>query len=176
MPRQPTVTKIRLENLTACLTSAVTLLNELNDSFSPSFVQPISNTVASLLKLVQNVKQNRKECAELLENVYQVLFAIIDLHIKSEAAGSLSPVMTEHVGRFMKSIYIYIEAQQDRNKLKRLFCNIEMNNLVKDCHAELDEAKTIFEVGPTLVGIGGAVFKDIQEMKKNSGGQAQGIT
>ena len=120
MPRQPTVTEIRLENLAACLASAVTLLTELNDAFAPSFVQPISNTVASLLKLVQvlrapmrnalthqicqNVKQNKKECAELLENIHQVLFAIINLHIKSEAAGSLSPAMTEHVGSFMKYV------------------------------------------------------------------------
>ncbi|KAJ6470404.1 hypothetical protein C8R45DRAFT_937321 [Mycena sanguinolenta] len=148
MPRQPTVTEIRLENLTACLTPAVTLLNELNDAFAPSFVQPISNTIASLLKLVQNVKQNKKQCAELLENIHQVLFAIIDLHSKSEAAGSLSLAMTEHVGTFMKTlhkIHIYIEAQQDRNKLKQLFRHLEMNN---------------------LIGIGGAVFKDIREMKK----------
>ncbi|KAJ6470398.1 hypothetical protein C8R45DRAFT_1166001 [Mycena sanguinolenta] len=164
MPRQPTVTEIRLENLTACLTPAVTLLTELNDAFSPAFVQPISNTVASLLKLIQNVKQNKKECAELLENVHQVLFAIINLHIKSEAAGSLSPAMTEHVGRFMKTlqkIYIYIEAQQDRNKLKQLFRSIEMNNLVKGCHEELDEAKKTFEVATA-----GVVFKDIKEMQK----------
>ncbi|KAJ6470517.1 hypothetical protein C8R45DRAFT_937424 [Mycena sanguinolenta] len=164
MPHQPTVTEIRLENLTAYLISAVTLLNELNDAFAPSFVQPISNTVASLLKLVQNVKQNKRECAELLENIYQVLFAIVDLHIKSEPAGTISPAMTEPVGRFMKTlykIYIYIEAQQDRNKLKQLFRHIEMNNLVKHCRAELDEAKTIFEVGT-----GAAVFKDIGEMKK----------
>ena len=53
MPRLPTVTEIRLENLVACLTPAVTLLNELNDAFGSSFVQPISNTVASLLELVQ---------------------------------------------------------------------------------------------------------------------------
>ncbi|KAJ6495479.1 hypothetical protein C8R45DRAFT_1072846 [Mycena sanguinolenta] len=164
MPRQPTVTEIRLESLAACLTPVVMLLNELNDAFAPPFVQPISNTVASLLKLVQNVKQNKKECAELLENIHQVLFAIINHHVKSEAAGSLSPAMTEHVGSFMKTlhkVYIYIEAQQDKNKLKQLFRNIERNNLVKDCHAELDEAKKIFEVGTS-----GAIFKNIKEMKK----------
>ncbi|KAJ6470408.1 hypothetical protein C8R45DRAFT_937325 [Mycena sanguinolenta] len=164
MPRQPTVTKIQLENLTACLTPAVTLLNELNDAFAPSFVQPISNTVASLLKLVQNVKQNKKQCAELLENIHLVLFAIINLHIKSEAAGSLSLAMTEHVGNFMKTlhkIHIYIEAQQDRNKLKQLFRHLKMNSLVKNCYAELDEAKNIFEAATT-----GALFKDIKGMQK----------
>ncbi|KAJ6496359.1 hypothetical protein C8R45DRAFT_926864 [Mycena sanguinolenta] len=181
MPRQPTVIEIRLKNLAACLTPAISLLNELNAAFAPPFVQPILNTVSSLLKLVPvNVKQNKKECAEILENIYQVLFAIIDLYIKSEAAGSLTPAITEHVGRFMKTlhkIYIYIEAQQDRNKWTQLFHNIEMNNLVKNCHAELHEAKKNFGVGPTIscfvmrlstfqIGTGSAVFKDIEEMKK----------
>jgi hypothetical protein len=53
MPRQPSVTEIRLENITACLAPAVTLLNELNDAFGPSFVQAISNTVQSLISAVQ---------------------------------------------------------------------------------------------------------------------------
>ncbi|KAJ6492107.1 hypothetical protein C8R45DRAFT_990414 [Mycena sanguinolenta] len=164
MPRQPTVTEICLKNLTTCLTPTVSLLNELNAAFAPPFVQPILNTVSSLLKLVPNVKQNKKECAEMLENMHQVLFAIINLYIKSEAAGSLTPAIMEHVGTFMKTlhkIYIYIEAQQDRNKLRQLFRNIEMNNLVKNCHAELDEAKKNFGIGT-----GAAVFKDIEEMNK----------
>ncbi|KAF7344349.1 hypothetical protein MSAN_01915900 [Mycena sanguinolenta] len=163
MPRQPTITEIRLEKVTACLSPAVTLLNELNDAFAPPFAQQILNTVASLLKLVQNLKQNKKECAELLENIHDVLYAIIDFHIKSEAVGSLSPAMMEHVGRFMKTLhktYIYIEAQQDGNKLKQLFRNIEMNGLAKDCRAELDKAKKTFGVGTS-----GAIFKDIEEMK-----------
>jgi hypothetical protein len=53
MPRQPTVTEIRLNSITACLTAALTLLNELNDAFGPPFIQPISNTVLSLMAMVQ---------------------------------------------------------------------------------------------------------------------------
>jgi hypothetical protein len=53
MPRQLTVTEIRLANITACLTPALTLLNELNDVFGPLFIQPISNTVLSLMSMVQ---------------------------------------------------------------------------------------------------------------------------
>ncbi|KAJ6451071.1 hypothetical protein C8R45DRAFT_946470 [Mycena sanguinolenta] len=164
MPRQPTVTEIRLENLASCLAPIVTVLNELHDAFGSPFVQPISDRVASLIKLVQvlslgpetlvthqiwqNVKQNKKECAQLLENIHQVLYAIINLHVKSETAGTL------------QKISMYIKAQQDKNKFKQVFQYIEMNNLVKECYAELDEAKEIFQIG-----IGGAIFKDIGEMK-----------
>ncbi|KAJ6503602.1 hypothetical protein C8R45DRAFT_923950 [Mycena sanguinolenta] len=163
MPRQPTITEVQLENFAACLTSAVTVLNDLNDAFSPPFVQPISETIASLINLVQNVKQNKKECVQLLENIYQVLYAVIKLHIKSDAPGSLSPAMTDHVGKFMKTlhkIYTYIEAQQDSNNIRQLFRSIEMSGLVKDCHAELDKAKEVFEVNAAA-----SVFKNIVEMK-----------
>ncbi|KAJ6447888.1 hypothetical protein C8R45DRAFT_1084598, partial [Mycena sanguinolenta] len=174
MPRQPTVTEIRLQNIADCLAPTVAVLNELNDVFAPPFVEPISNTVVSLLMIVQNVKQNKKDCAQLLENIYQVLLAIIGLHVKSESMGSLSPVMTEHLGKFMKTLhrtYMYIEAQQDRTKLKQLFRNTTgMNNLVKDCYAELDEAKKLFEVS-----MYGAIFKDIMEMKKAAEVQHQAL-
>ncbi|KAJ6506552.1 hypothetical protein C8R45DRAFT_1175600 [Mycena sanguinolenta] len=136
MPRQSTITEIQLENLTACLTPAVAVLTELNDAFAPPFIQPISKTIASLIDLVQNVKQNKKECAQLLENIHQVL----TLH----------------------KIYAYVEVQHDRNKIRQLFRNIEMNGLLKDCHAELDEAKKVFEVNTAA-----AMFKNIAEMKKD---------
>ncbi|KAJ7219029.1 hypothetical protein B0H12DRAFT_1241504 [Mycena haematopus] len=153
MPHQPTVTEARLENLTAWLTPAISILSSLHDTFAPPFVQPISNTIGSLVNLVQNVKQNKKECAQLVENILQVLYAIIDLHIKSEVPGSLSPVMMDHVGAFMETlqkICIYIEAQQDKNKFKQLFYNNKMNNLLKDCHTGLNQALEIFEINTGL--------------------------
>ncbi|KAJ6510989.1 hypothetical protein C8R45DRAFT_1068835 [Mycena sanguinolenta] len=164
MPRQPTITESQLENLTACLTPAVRILNELNEAFAPPFIQPISNTIFSLINLVQNIKRNKKECTLLVENVYQVLYTMISLHIKSETAGSLPPAMIVHVGKFRETlhkIYIYIEAQQERNKFKHLFRNNEMNNLLKDCHAGLDQALQTFELTS-----GGAMFNNIGEMKK----------
>jgi hypothetical protein len=60
MPRQSTVIEIRLDNITACLTPIVTLLNELNDAFGPPFIQPISNTILSLITTVQ-VKISKME-------------------------------------------------------------------------------------------------------------------
>ncbi|KAJ6477721.1 hypothetical protein C8R45DRAFT_934372 [Mycena sanguinolenta] len=150
MPRQPTATEIRLKNLADCLTPTLRVLNELNDAYAPPFIQPISNTVSSLLKCVQNVKKNKKECAKLLENIYQVIYALINLHIESEVAGTLSPGMTERVGEFMKTlhkIFTYVQAQEDGNKIKQLFHYIEAKNLLKDCYAELDEAFKVFEVG-----------------------------
>ncbi|KAJ7896709.1 hypothetical protein B0H14DRAFT_3605161, partial [Mycena olivaceomarginata] len=146
MPRQPTVTEIHLDNITACLTPALTLLNELNDSFSPPFLQSISNTIRSLINAVQNVKRNKNECARLMENIHQVLYTIIDLHIQSETPGSLPLAMLDHIGKFMETlhkIHTFIEAQQNGKKIKHLFHNREMKNLLEDCHARLDQAQEV---------------------------------
>ncbi|KAJ7046318.1 hypothetical protein C8F04DRAFT_1063946 [Mycena alexandri] len=166
MPRQSTVTEVRLNNIIAHLTPIVTLLTELNDAFSPPFVPVISNTIPSLINAVQNVKRNKKECAELTEKVPRVLYAIINLHIKSETAGSLPPSLLNHVGKFMETlhkIYVFVEAQQDGNKIAQLFRNNEMSNLLKECHAGLDQAMKVFGVST-----GAAMFNDIGDMKKGA--------
>ncbi|KAJ6481047.1 hypothetical protein C8R45DRAFT_1100603 [Mycena sanguinolenta] len=163
MPHQATLTKTRLENLAASLAAIAGILDDLNDTFAPPFIQPVSKTIVSIVNLIQNVKQNKKDCARLLEDIHQVLYAIIDLHIKSEAMGSLSPTMTMYIGKFMKTlhkIYTYIEAQQDGSKIKQLFRNNSMNNLLKDCYVELEETTQIFGVRT-----GAIVFEDIGEMK-----------
>ncbi|KAJ6447989.1 hypothetical protein C8R45DRAFT_1115581 [Mycena sanguinolenta] len=103
MPYQSTLTDVRLESLAPYLVPIVGVLNQLNEAFAPPFVQAISKTTESLINLLQTVKQNKKECVQLVENIFEVLHAIISLHIKSEASGSLSPAMTDHVGKFMKS-------------------------------------------------------------------------
>lgn len=43
-------------------------------------------------------------------------------------------------------MYIFFEAQQDGNKIRQLFRNNEMSNLLKDCHAGLDQAMKVFGV------------------------------
>ncbi|KAJ7848249.1 hypothetical protein B0H14DRAFT_3673445 [Mycena olivaceomarginata] len=146
MPRQSTVTEIRLANITACLTPALTLLNELNDAFGPPFIQPISNTVLSLMSMVQNV--NRHECTDLMENIHKVLYVIVELHIKSEIAGSLPPSVVDHIGKFVQTlhkIYTFVEAQQEGNKIKQIFRQSEMNTLLKECHTGLLQAFGIFK-------------------------------
>jgi hypothetical protein len=51
--KMPTATEIRLDNIVACLTPALILLNELSDAFGPPFVQLISNTVNTLINVLK---------------------------------------------------------------------------------------------------------------------------
>ncbi|KAF8207505.1 hypothetical protein K438DRAFT_1755545 [Mycena galopus ATCC 62051] len=163
MPRMPTATEMRLDNITACLTQALPLLTELHDAFGPPFVQPIVNTIQALIKLVQNVKQNKNECAQVMENIHRIVYAIINLHIKSETVGSLSPSMLDDVGKFMETlhkIYTFVEAQQEGNKIKHLFGNKETKKLLQDCCAGLTQAMDVFGI-PRWV----ETLNDIREFK-----------
>ncbi len=69
MPRQPIAIKTLLTNTIACLTLALTLLNELNDAFGPQFVQPISNTVLSLITIVQVMSSEQRQSCSLMSIV-----------------------------------------------------------------------------------------------------------
>ncbi|KAJ7831555.1 hypothetical protein B0H13DRAFT_1915405 [Mycena leptocephala] len=64
--------------------------------------------------------------------------------------------------------YIFVEAQQDGNRIMQLFRNNEMSNLLKDCHAGLDQAmKSLERLNRYLqISTGAAIFNDIDDMKK----------
>ncbi|KAJ7812614.1 hypothetical protein B0H14DRAFT_2605609 [Mycena olivaceomarginata] len=134
------LTDIQLDNIRTCLAPALTLLNELNDAFDPPFVQSIANTILSLVNVLPNIKQNKNECIQLMDNIHHVLYAIMNLTLHK--------------------IYIFVEGQQDRNKIKQLFRNKETNNLLKSCRTGLDEAMGVFKITakPTI-------FNDIGDMR-----------
>ncbi|KAJ7440871.1 hypothetical protein FB451DRAFT_1442779 [Mycena latifolia] len=160
MSRQPSVTEIRLNNIISCLTPTLALLDELGDTFGTPFVPAISNTTLSLISALQNVKRNKDDCIQLLENVYQLLYVIINLHIKSETKGSLDPATLDHVGKFtdglrtLHKIHTFVEAQQDRRKIMHFFRQIETKTFLGECRAGLQQALEVFktETGVTALG------------------------
>jgi hypothetical protein len=54
----------------------------------------------------QNVKKRKDECVQLLENIHQLLYAIINLHIKS--AGTMSPENLYEIARFTEYVSVIV--------------------------------------------------------------------
>jgi hypothetical protein len=46
------------------------------------------------------IKQNKDECTQLLEQTYELLNAILMVHIKSETGPELPPSVLSHIGKF----------------------------------------------------------------------------
>ncbi|KAJ7476495.1 P-loop containing nucleoside triphosphate hydrolase protein [Mycena latifolia] len=157
MSPQPTVADIHLNNTITCLAPVITLLNKLSDAFGTPFVPAISKTTLSLIPVVQNVKKNKEDCIHLLENVYQLLCAIVNLHITSETKGNLPPATLDHVGKFMETlhkIHTFVEAQQDGSKIKSFFRQTETKTLLSECQVELQEAFQLFKTETNITVLG----------------------
>ncbi|KAJ6540031.1 hypothetical protein DFH09DRAFT_1396671 [Mycena vulgaris] len=149
MPLQPIATEIRLNNILKCFTIAVESLEVLAKTFKSPLLEPISNTAKSLITAVQTVRQNKSDCAKLLEDTYGLLCGIVSLHMKPEAGPDMSPSMLNYLGKFTDTLYkihTFVEAQQDKSKIRHFFRQGEMSKLLKDCNMGLQEALDSFKV------------------------------
>ncbi|KAJ7824281.1 hypothetical protein B0H13DRAFT_1919230 [Mycena leptocephala] len=165
MPPQPTVAAIRLNNITTCLNLTICTLETLAGSLKSPLLTAIANTTQSLLKNMQAVKQNKNECTQLMEQTYELLNAILIVHIKSDTGGELPPSVLTHIEKFTETlhkIHTFVEAQQNGSKVKKIFRQGEMSTLLKDCKAGLQQGFEIFQV-PMVNHI-----KDITQMQEDA--------
>ncbi|KAJ6505730.1 hypothetical protein C8R47DRAFT_1209684 [Mycena vitilis] len=162
MPPHST-TQTRLSAVATSVEAAVTTLELVSASLSTPFLNVISVTTRSLLNFVENVKQNKDDCTRLLEQIHQLLYAIIALHIKSSSGGELSPIMLTNIGNFkdtLHKVHHFIEAQQGRNRIKHFFRQGEMSALLKDCRAGLQQALDYFQISRMDLIAGAAELED----------------
>lgn len=55
------------------------------------------------------MKKNKDECVRLLENIHDLLYAIIDLHLKSETVGTtLPPATLDQIGKFTEYFTVFL--------------------------------------------------------------------
>ncbi|KAJ7849189.1 hypothetical protein B0H13DRAFT_2361463 [Mycena leptocephala] len=149
MPNQPTANQIRLNNITACLTVTVDTLDMMANNLKVPFVEVMSTTTQSLLTHVLGVKQNKSDCAQLLEQTCGLLNAIIIVHVGADTGGELPPTLLNHIGKFTETlhkIHTFIEAQQNRSKLKRFLGQGDMTTLLKDCKTGLQQSQEVFQM------------------------------
>ncbi|KAJ7744155.1 P-loop containing nucleoside triphosphate hydrolase protein, partial [Mycena metata] len=161
MPRQPTITDIRLTNISKCLNITTSSLQLLADTLRISGLEAILHTTQSLLKLAETIKQNKNSCNELMEQAHEVLTAIIGLYIKSDTGGELAPSILNHIAKFTQTlhkIHTFIEAQQSGSKVKTFFRQGEIGALLRDCKAELQQGFEFFQITNIITEV-----KEMQE-------------
>ncbi|KAJ7457401.1 hypothetical protein FB451DRAFT_1509666 [Mycena latifolia] len=173
MPHPPATVQTRLDNIVASLGAAVTTFDVVSKSLKTPFLQPISNTLHSLLTIMQvkfrnssfllvftetcqTVKRNQDECTQMLEQIHELLYAVIWVHVKSDTGGELSPMITLH------KVHTFVEAEQEKSKIKQFFRQGEMRTLLKACHRGLDQALDVFKVQ------GAKILSDVADMQQHA--------
>ncbi|KAJ7166804.1 hypothetical protein C8R46DRAFT_1192123 [Mycena filopes] len=142
----PRAVKTRVDNITAYLTPALSILDELNDAFGLSYVQPIIKTTQALIVGVQ-------------------------LHLRSETLRTGPLAVFKAIGQFTETlhkIYMFIQIQQDGNKIKQFLHQAQANKLLKDCQAGLDQAMEVFkgQTGVTVLSDVLQVQAEADNMRK----------
>ncbi|KAJ7681013.1 hypothetical protein DFH06DRAFT_434239, partial [Mycena polygramma] len=165
MPPQPSVTQIRLSNITKCLAATANSLEILASGLKEPSLEVISNTTKSLLKNLETIKQNKDECIQLLEQTHELLNAILVTHINSDTGVDLPPSVSNHIGKFTETLHkinTFIEAQQKRSKIRRLFRQGELSTLLRNCKEGLQQGLESFQIDMEKI------MKDITDLQKES--------
>ncbi|KAJ7321296.1 hypothetical protein DFH08DRAFT_384191, partial [Mycena albidolilacea] len=143
----------------------INTLRIIADSMKTPFLDAIINTTQGVVKNIQNVTKHKDDCVQLLEQIHQLLNAIMILHITSDAGGEIPIEVLDHVGKFteiLHKIYTFVEAQQKGNRVKSFFRQGEINTLLKDCQTGLQQCFDFFQIeGPRSL-------PDITEMQKDA--------
>ncbi|KAJ7620710.1 hypothetical protein DFH06DRAFT_1305951 [Mycena polygramma] len=162
MPPQP---QIRLTNIKACLAVTADSLEVLASGLKEPSLEAISYTTKSLLQNVETIKQNKDECAQLLEQTHKLLNAVLVTYLKSDTGADLPPSVLSDIGKFSQTlhkVHTFVEAQQKGSKIKRLFRQGDLNNLLKGCREGLQQGLDSFQLST------GNIMKDITTIRKES--------
>ncbi|KAJ6461503.1 hypothetical protein C8R47DRAFT_1159459 [Mycena vitilis] len=165
MPAQPSAAQVRLNNIVKCLTTTAGSLEVLAHSLREPSLEAISYTTHSLLRDIKNLKQNKNECIQLLEQTQGLLDAILVTHIKSDMGTDLPPSVLKHIKNFTETlhkVHTFIEAQQKGSKIRRLFHQGELATLLKDCKQGLQQSIYSFQFET------GKIMKDITDIQRES--------
>ncbi|KAJ7620722.1 hypothetical protein DFH06DRAFT_63978 [Mycena polygramma] len=149
MPPKPSVTQIRLTNIKACLAVTVDSLEVLASGLKEPSLEAICYTTKSLLNNVETIKQNKDECAQLLEQTHELLNAVLVTYIKSDTGVDLAPNVLNQIGKFTQTlhkVHTFVEAQQKGSKIKRLFCQGDLSTILKGCKEGLQQGLDSFQI------------------------------
>ncbi|KAJ7770057.1 hypothetical protein B0H16DRAFT_1777129 [Mycena metata] len=134
MPRQPTITEIRLNNISTCVAITANTVDVLATTLNISGLEAMLNTTQSLLKLVQT---------------HSLLNAIIGVYVKSDTGVELPPNILNEIANFTQTlhkIHTFVEAQQSGSKVKKFFRQGELSELLKDCKAGVQRGHRFFQI------------------------------
>ncbi|KAJ7859837.1 hypothetical protein B0H14DRAFT_2577002 [Mycena olivaceomarginata] len=147
------VAQNRLGNVVTCLTMTTNTLEIIADSMQTPFLGAIINTTQAILENIQTVTRHKEDCVQLLEQIHELLTAIVILHVKSDAGGEMPIEVLHHVGKFtvltsgiriLHKIHTFVEAQTENNRVKSFFRQGGISTLFKVCQAGLPQSFEFF--------------------------------
>ncbi|KAF7360050.1 hypothetical protein MVEN_00732900 [Mycena venus] len=114
---------------------------------------------------IQTVKRNKDTCIQLLEQIHELINAIIITYIKSGVGYELPPYVLKQIGIFTETlhkVHTFVEAQQHAGKVKKFFRHGEMSTLLHGCKTGLKQGLEFFQIRTNHT------MANITEMQQNA--------
>ncbi|KAJ7630061.1 hypothetical protein DFH06DRAFT_1439649 [Mycena polygramma] len=148
-------------------TVAATTLKQLSEINTTPYLQVVAGVALLILQTAQSVKKNKEQCVALVEQIYEIICALIELC--ADTSAPLSPVLLDGMAMFaetLQKIDAFLRMQQDTNRLKRFLKHQEHTSRLEDCKAGLRDARDVFATKTAAVTLGDvAEFQATMERK-----------
>ncbi|KAF7358334.1 NB-ARC domain-containing protein [Mycena venus] len=145
--RKPDVQSHGNQILERTATAARLLLNiSDDDSAKNPFLKGIAGISILLLEMVQTVKANKSQCLDMLEQIHEIIFAIINI---LSDGSVLPPTVLHSLSEFfdtLQKVHAFVRSQVDFSLFRRVLRYSETTALLEDCNVGLQHAIDVFGI------------------------------
>ncbi|KAJ7170238.1 hypothetical protein C8R43DRAFT_944763 [Mycena crocata] len=136
-----------VSNIIKYATLAATTTRDIASSGQVPFLASAASLSLSIVRSVELLKSNKTEFLRLVEQIHEILCAIVDLYSRSHMNGILPPTLLYNIAQFartLQKIYTFLDAQQGMGKLKRIIKQADTNSQLNSCKSELETVQERF--------------------------------
>ncbi|KAJ7257706.1 hypothetical protein C8J57DRAFT_1647405 [Mycena rebaudengoi] len=158
--------KARIQDVLQFVTDTATAVRNISVAATVPF---LGGAATMTLSIVETLKSSEDEATEIMEQIHEILAAVIVVYETTKVDGVLPPAILSEIAKFvetLRKIHVYFKAKQGMGRLKRLLNLTESGNEVKACKAELEYTLDTFRL-QTRMSAASAIFlmrKDIRQM------------
>ncbi|KAJ7210156.1 hypothetical protein GGX14DRAFT_626548 [Mycena pura] len=158
----------RLEKLVQYTTVTATTVREIAGNANVPFLEAAAMGTTAILNTVQAYRDrsNEEQVATMLEQIHEILCAMIHLYVDCQTDGALPPAQLYDIAKFtetLQNIYGLMKSQQGIAKIKQLFKQFDPARQLKVCQEELQGSLARFRLQTN-----GITVNKVSEMQKDA--------
>ncbi|KAJ7114348.1 hypothetical protein C8R44DRAFT_855642 [Mycena epipterygia] len=138
----------RVDKILEYTVVAANALRDVSTAAQIPFLDNVCTLSLTVIPIVQNTTFQKERCLRMVEEIHQLLCALMGLCIHSE--DICTPKMLDQIAEFaftLQKLHSCLKAQRELGTIKRLFKQSEITVQLDSCEKELRAASEIFTVG-----------------------------
>ncbi|KAJ7095552.1 hypothetical protein C8R44DRAFT_989482 [Mycena epipterygia] len=138
-----------VETLVQYTKIAASTVQDIASSTTVPFLGPMGTLTLSILHCIESVKSNKDEWNQMVEDIHEIVTAVIHLYSQTETDGVLPPVVLYDMAKFtetLQKIYTFGAAKQGMGLIKKFFKQQDNAAGLAECQAALRHSLEIFRV------------------------------